>query len=266
MKGCLTALFACALLLTGCGLPSSWRVFDTPLERQEKRVAQESQARNHVLAGAQAAAHQTVLALESAPPSRATEVAMDFAAEAQTLLDQAQGAPLAGDVARWQGLVDRLLSDNQEIRTSAERERVKDREAIAAVADKLAQATAARVRAEAQVREYAKENERLADMVRKAFWIVGGLAGLWLASQALAIAARFNPALAGVSGLVNGIAAPAVQFAASRAQQGLHRIGTALATVRREAPAVAAQVIPYLDAETDRDHQAEIRRAAEAAP
>ena len=257
-------LLAAGLLLAGCSLPGSWRPWGTPIEKAEKREAQESSARQAVLGSAQAAVHQAGLALDEAPPSREVTVASDFVAEAQTLLDQTQGAPTAGDVQKWQALVDRLLSENTKTRADAEREREKSRATVAAAADKLAAATAARVRAEQQVREYAKDNERLADLVRKAAWIGGLVLALWLASQALALAARFNPALSGLSTAFNMVAAPAVQFTAQRAQDGLQRVGQALATVRTQLPAVADQVIQHFDAATDRDHQQEISRAAKS--
>lgn len=253
-----------ALLLAGCvGLPSSWRPFGTPLTREAKRASEESQARSDVVVGAQAAVHQAVMALQAAPASRAVEVATDFATEAQTLLDQAQGAPRAGDVARWQSLVDRLLSENAEIRKAADREREKNRESVAAMADKLAEATAAKVRAEQKVREYAAENERLADWIRKAIWIGGALLGVWILGQVLAVASRFNPAFAGASAVVNGVAAPAVQFVANRAHEGLRRVGKGMKTLRTLAGDKADELIERsFDGVTDDDHQRAIASGA----
>ena len=257
-------LGALALLcvLAGCALPSGWRPWGTPLTKVEKRETQETNARGAVLDHAQAAVHQAVLALDAAPPGRAVTVASDFASEAQALLDQAQGAPLAGDVQKWQTIVTRLLSENAEVRAGAEREREKARSATAEMAEKLAGATAARVRAEQQVREYAKDNERLADMIRRVVWIGGGLAALWLAGQVLTIAARFNPALSGIAGAVNMVAAPAVQYAAARAQTGLARVGEALAQAREQIPDAAKHFTMLLNEATDRDHQQHIASAA----
>lgn len=129
------AAIAVALLLAGCALPSGWRPWGTPLTKAAKREGQENSARSVVLDHAQAAVHQAVLALDSAPPGRAVTVASDFASEAQALLDQAQGAPLAGDVQKWQAVVSRLLSENAEVRAGAEREREKARSATAEMAE-----------------------------------------------------------------------------------------------------------------------------------
>jgi hypothetical protein len=248
--------------LVGCMLPSGWRVSDTALETVQKKEAKEAQVRAQVIQGAQEAAHKSAMALAAAAPSRATTVATDFAAEATALLDQAVGAPKAGDLSSWRDLVSALLSDNAAIRQKAEAQRSSDAERMADLSDKLAASAAATARAEAQVREYARENERLADLVRKALWIGGGLAGLWLLAQLLSIAARFSPALGGVASVVNAIATPATQYALSRAQALPARIGAFMNDVRAAGDGLADRVTPLLDAVTDADHQEQIRRAA----
>lgn len=99
-------------------------------------------------------------------------------------------------------------------------------------------------------------------MIRRVVWVGVGLAGLWLAGQLLSIAARFNPALGGLAGAVNMVAAPAVQYTARRAQEGLARVGEALATARTEMPDAAKHLTLLFNAATDRDHQAHIAAAA----
>jgi hypothetical protein len=253
----LVVLLTLALLSGGCSIwPSNWRIGGTPLEREERKEKKETGARSDVLDGAQEAVHKAAMALEEAAPSRPVVVATDFVAEAQALLDQAQGAPKAGDVARWQSLVNRLLSENASVRQAAEKEREKDREHIADLAEKLADATAEKVKAQQQVKEYARENERLADWVKRAIWIGIGLAVLWVGSQVLSLAARFNPALAPFAALANSVAAPAVQFVANRAQEGLRRVGRGMDAIRATLGDKAEDFIrANFDSNTDDDHQ-----------
>lgn len=266
MKRSLLTILTLAAALAGCNwIPSGARIFGTPLTRVESKEAKEDTARNAVLRGAQEAVHKAGDALASAGDDRPAVVARDFVSEAQALLDQSLGTPPAGTVAEWRNLVNRLLSENAEIRQAAERERRDDAERISEIATKLADATAARAAAEAKVREYAAENERIADMLRKMVWFVGAIAGLWLLGQVLAIAGRFNPALAGVSAVVNTVAAPGVQFIASRAQTGLQRVGEGMALIRRKLPEAAEKVAELMNQRADDDHQTIIGNAASAA-
>ena len=190
------------------------------------------------------------------------QVAKDFMAEAQELLDQANGVPTVGVAAEWHDLVNRLLSVDTTIRFKAEAERHDDSERMAGLANRLADATSDKEKAEAKARDYAAKNEHLADLVRKAIWIVGALAAFWLLSQLLSIGSRFLPALAGASKLVNAVAAPAVSFIAHRAEDGLKRIGRGIADIRKKMPQAAEQVVSLIDAHTDADHQSIIAKAA----
>jgi hypothetical protein len=255
---------AAVLLCAGCTLlPSGWRPFGTPLTKERKIVAREAAAKDDVLAGAQEDVHKVVVSLASAPAdSRPVQVAKDFAAEAQTLLDGANGVPTVGTQAKWNDLVQRLMSIDTTIRIPAEAERHNDSERMGTLANRLADAVTDREKAEAKVRDYAAQNEHLADMVRKVFWIGGLLVALWLLSQVLAIGSRFTPALAGASKLVNAVAAPAMAYVAGRAEDGLTRIGSAIAEVRQKMPQVAEQVVSLIDAHADADHQAIIAKAA----
>jgi hypothetical protein len=262
----LVALSA-SLLLSGCiGLPSNWKPWGTPLDRQEDRAAKADTARAAVIGAAQESAHKTAAALSFAPPSRPVEIARGFAGETRTLLDQAAGAPKAGDAAQWQSLVERLLSENEAIRTQAERERVKDAEQVAKIADRLAAAEARADTATAKALDYARDNERLADMVRKFWWILIGLGALWVLSQMLTLAARFNPVLAPFATAANAIAAPALERARVRAVEGLQSVGRGLAEARKVAGQVTEQVIAHLDSNTDREHQRIIAAAANNSP
>ena len=253
------------VMLSGCAwVPSALRIGGTPIERVEKREDKEDAARGKLLRASQEAAHKAADALAVAPDSRPVVVARDFACEATASLDQALGAPAAGEAGKWQDLVRRLVSEDAAIRATAEKERNADRAEIARLGERLAEASAATVRAEEKALKYAAEVDRIADMLRKVVWIAGGVAALWVLSQVLSIAGRLNPAFAGVAAMVNTVAAPAVQFAFNRAKKGLQKVGSALAEADKAKDAAADKIRAYLDVHTDADHQAVIAEACAA--
>jgi len=255
-----------ALFWAGCHLlPSGLQIGGTPLDRVEAKEVKQTAAQVKLLKASQEAAHKADVALAAAPESRPVEVARDFTAEAVAGLDQALGSPSAGDAAQWKDLVRRLLSENEQIRAKADRERGADREQIAKLGDKYASAVAATERAEAKNREYEAKIEGLADIVRKVIFIGGAVVGLWLLSQLLSIAARFNPAFSAAASIVSGIAAPATQFALTRAKAGLAKVGEAIASAEKHAPEIAAKMRDFVDTAADADHKAEIAAACRAA-
>ena len=258
-------VLACGAMLSGCAwVPSALRIGGTPIERVEKREDKEDAARGKLLKASQEAAHKAADALAVAPDSRPVVVARDFAGEATASLDQALGAPAAGEAGKWQDLVRRLVSEDAAIRATAEKERNADRAEIARLGERLAEASAATVRAEERALKYAAEVDRIADMLRKVVWIAGGVAALWVLSQVLSIAGRLNPAFAGVAAMVNTVAAPAVQFAFNRAKKGLQKVGSALAEADKAKDTAADKIRAYLDVHTDADHQAVIAEACAA--
>lgn len=258
-------LVGCAVLLAGCvGLPSGWSPFKTPVEKFDKKAAQQAEAQVSALQQARAAVHQAWMALQTGTSERAREVADNFLRDGKALMDQVLGAPTLAQETAWRDLVVRLMSENAAIRAKAENERRADAARAAEAADKLAALTAEKERASAKVREYALENERLADMVRKVVWVGGGLAGLWILGQVLALVARFNPALGGISAAVNAVAAPAVQYAYNRAQTGLQKVGEGMAAVRTQLPEVAEKIRGLMNQATDSDHQQVIGGAADS--
>ena len=265
MQRLLAVLLLCSFT-AGCSwIPSAIRVGGTPIERAEKKEDKEDAAKDKLLKKGQEAAHKAKEALSAAPESRPVEVAKDFASEVVASMDQALGAPQVGETAQWKDLVQRLLSEDAKIRAKAEAERNADRAEIARLSDRLAEASAATVRAEEKAMKYAKEVDRIADILRKAIWLIGGVVVLWVLSQVLSIAARLNPAFSGAASMVNTIAAPAVQFAFSRAKTGLQKVGTALAEADKAKDDVSAKIRAYLDTHTDSDHQAIISSACKAA-
>ncbi|MBM3851592.1 MAG: hypothetical protein FJ399_00390, partial [Verrucomicrobia bacterium] len=88
-------LWVVILALAGCTLwPSTWRLGGSPLDKQVKTQQQLAVAQGQAVAHAQAAVHKAGTALEAAPAdNRPVALARDLVAEAQSLLDQAKGAP-----------------------------------------------------------------------------------------------------------------------------------------------------------------------------
>jgi hypothetical protein len=259
--------FLLILLIVGCSLiPSGWRIGGSPLEKVEKKEAIKSEAREQVLKGAQEATHKSNLALAQAKTTdRPVVVATEFGLQAQDLLDQALGSPAAGDTTVWRDLVDRLISENAQIREAAEKERSADRDENRRLSERLAQATAVAQRANTRALEYATESEGLADFARKLKLGFFCLIGLIALGTVLSLVARFVPSLSLASKVINGVVAPGITFVASRAEEGLKRVGQGLASMRAAGGNVEELIAKHLNGVTDADHQAIISAAATAA-
>jgi hypothetical protein len=251
-------------LVSGCNfIPSPFRIFGTPVTRAEKATKRSDEARESVIQAARESAHKTQVALAKVEPSRAAEVAQDFASETVALLDQALGPVMLGDLNRWQDQVERLCSEDLAVRAKAELERSKERYHNETLAKKLAAAEDRADRAESKLLDYAKVKERQADILLKVAWAAGIIAFLWIASQVLTIAAKFYPPLAGASALLNKVAAPAVQYGYEKAKDafedardGLHRVGRAMTEIRAELPGdTAEKVESILDGHVDESHK-----------
>lgn len=253
------------LALSGCALLPTWRPWGTPIERAEKKDKQEQQAKEKTLEGVQELTTKARLSLNAAGDARPVVLAGDFLDKANALLAQSVGTPDFAAREQWAKLVTDLLSENAQVRAAAEAQRDRDTARLSELSSRLSEATLARERAEDKVREYAKENEALANYFRKAVWIIVGLGGLWLLSQALSIVARINPAFSGAASLVNAVAAPAVQYTLNKAQALPERIGQFMASVRATSSDLAAKIEPLIDGVTDQDHQDAIAAAAKAA-
>lgn len=256
-------LLSSTLLLTGCvGLPSGWKFWGTPLTKLESKEQDVSAAQLQATRAAQELIHKTTVALSHAPASRPVEVASSFAQEARTILDHAVGAPSVGDSAEWRGLVERLLSENAEIRAKAERERAKDSERLAELSDELTEVRGERDKLQDHVADYAKDNERLADIVRKFQWFAIGIGVLWAVSQLLTVAARINPAFAPFAGVFNAVAAPALARAQARAVEGLQSVGRGIAEARKMGDTAVERIVAFIDEKADREHKAVIAKGA----
>jgi hypothetical protein len=260
------SVFSLFLLLAGCTLwPSTWRLGGSPLDKHERAAQKLAAAQSEAVGAAQAAVHKAEAAIAVAPPSRPVAVASDFVSQARALLDQAHGAPSAADEAAWRQLVAGLVSENAAIRTAAEKQHAAAIATTADLAHRLAAATATAERANTRALDYARQSEALADFARKLKLGFYALVGLLVLGTVLSLAARFVPALGAAAKVVNAIAAPGITYAATRAEAGLRKVGTALAEMRGSLPAAtAAQITDRLDVATDADHQRLIAAGAAA--
>lgn len=282
------AFMLCLFLLTGCvgdrtggavwWNPTTWasRAAPAAADRAAAKVdtarAAEDKAADEAVHAAHLEFTKTGLALAGAPESRPVALARRTTANGLGLLDQVR--PLtATESAEVRQLVADLLSENAQTVAAAEAKQRTAEEKLAAAGKELEEARAKLERREAelskangQLREAYDRENALANKVRNFWFIIGGLCLLWVLGNVLSVAARFNPGLAGVSRIVNGITAPAFAFAEARAADGLQRVGQALAKVRQAMPEVAEKIVPIFDNETDRDHQRAIGAAANTAP
>jgi hypothetical protein len=229
-------------LLTGCSSgpgktwwnPATWR---SAKEATAHTAAQTETARQRdaLLKEAQKATHETGQALAAAPESRPVAVASESNQSATQLLDQALGSLPLDEQARLRERVAALLSENEAIRTAAERERTTARATAAELSRLYETARAAEIKATADLAAaFARENA-LADKHRNAElqkWAGYGFSALM---TALALYLKFNPA--SVSG---------------------EAIGKALAFADRDAPHKATAARDILDPYINRNEQAAI--------
>lgn len=185
-------LLSSCLLLQGCvWVPTSWRLAGTATEKAEKKEEKRDDARDALTAKARESAHKASAAMTSPQSDRRDKIASEYLDEAVAALDQSLGAPQAGDLAKWRKLVADLLSENTEVRRKAEEQRSKDSAELARLARKLSDSEEALDRAEKKVREYAEENARIADYLRKAVWAVIGLGLLSVIGFAFSLYVKF---------------------------------------------------------------------------
>lgn len=280
--------FLLVSLLTGCvgdrtggaiwWNPTTWasRAAPAAADRAAAKVdgakTTEQTAEDKAVDGAHKEVAKTGDALAVAPDSKAVRAARRFNANALALL--AQVRPLtAQESMELRQLVNDLLSDDPLVSGKAEQAQQKDEATASKLGEELKAARAdlerrqlALDKANGNLREAYDRENALANKVRNFWFILGGLALFWVLGNVLSVAARFNPALAGVSRIVNGVTAPAFAFAEARAADGLQKVGHALARAKQAMPEVAEKLVTIFDTETDRDHQRAIGAAANTAP
>lgn len=160
LSGALVVMVGCASSSTNV---KAWNPFTwfsgSEARTQAKAAARVDEKREAVFKAAQIAGHEAATALAAAPASRPVEVATESANTASALMDQALGAPTVGELAALRARVTALLSENESVRSAAEKERASIRADAAALSRELAAASAARAKAEANLAgAFAREN------------------------------------------------------------------------------------------------------------
>lgn len=179
---------AALLLLSGCatGVGTKWYAPATwfshrPADTVDKAIAKQDEAADRAVKAAQKATHETAYALAQAPDSRPVAVAIQSNNTALRLLDQVAGPLTTQESAALQSLVSRLLSENEEIRLRAEKERAKSESEVAKISQKLDDAQTMLSKAQGNLRDAFERENALANELRAQralLWIGGTLAVL----------------------------------------------------------------------------------------
>lgn len=205
--------------------------------------AKRADARDDVLRAAQRAAHETSLALLSAPASRPVDVATEAAGHATANLDQALGALPAETLAAIRKQVEALVSDNAALRAEGERLRAAQRASDYETAAKLTAAAKRATDAEA-VADAARRD------LRQAYDRESALANELRAQQ-------FQTWLARAATVAATLAALAYRANAFGLADGVAR---GLADLRKKQPGVADLATGALDVGLNRAEQTTLSR------
>jgi hypothetical protein len=228
MKPAAVLLF---LLLSGCSVfPSGWNFFGTPVSRGEKAAEKQEQAQRKVLAVVQEEIHKTDKAIDAAISGNSfgLPVAKQHSSAAKSLVDQVLGPPTFPILQKWNDLVARQTSLDEEVRKIADKESAKRLEQIGKLSADLQSKDAALAAANERVKEYANELQAFKDFWLKIAWVVGGFFVLYFLGQILQFAANINPAFGTASNFVNAVVSPALHSAAYKARKAAVAAGAAL--------------------------------------
>lgn len=181
-------VIAALLLLSGCatGVGTKWYAPATwfshrPADTVDKAIAKQDAAADKAVKAAQKATHETAYALAQAPASRPVAIAVQSNDTAMRLLDQVAGPLTTQEAAALQSLVNRLMSENEEIRLRAEKERAKSEKDVAKISEDLGKTQAALARAQGNLRDAFERENALANELRAQralLWIGGTIAVL----------------------------------------------------------------------------------------
>lgn len=239
------AAYFILLLLSGCASSSGVRWYapatwfsHAPAAASDRAERKEDAAREKVIQSAQRSAHETDLALSSAPLSRPVEVARDASASTVQLLDQAVGPMTAADLAAVRRQVQLLTSENAKLREQGEALRQDSRQEAEKLSRRLADAEARSETAAKNLRAaFDRENELANELraQRAQLWIACGVALLlgvgWLYAKVM---------LGGVAGGLGELLAHAEKNLGADAAKNLRAIVNARLN-RNEQAAVKAQ-------------------------
>lgn len=197
------------LLLSGCATgtgakwyaPASW-FSHRPADTVDKAAARVDAAAEKAVKAAQRATHETAHALAQAPASRPVAVAVASNDTAMRLLDQVAGPLTTEEVAKLQSLVNRLMSENDEIRLKAEKERIKNESEVAKVSENLGKMQSALSKAQGNLREAFERENALANELRaqRALLWIGGTVAILLGAAFLYVKVVYGglPSAAGL--------------------------------------------------------------------
>lgn len=279
-----------ALMLPGCSLvpsgkagkiwwnPITWfsnseaNAADKAREKREAAADKLEDAKADARHAAHVEFEKTGLLLQQAPPSKPVDLAKRTTANGLALLDQER--PLtASEMKEVRQLVADLLSDAADVAAKAQLKQQEAEGALGKVSDKLSDAQAklqareeAFTKASTELRQAFDRENALANQVRNFWFIIFGLAALWMVGVLLNAAAKIHPGIAGIAGAVNAVVSPTLAFAKSRAESGLKKLGEAITEARAKAPDVAERFVTFVDDHLDSDHKQVVKAAADTAP
>lgn len=187
----LLALSLLLLALSGCATTGGSRWYapvtwfsHAVADKADRAEAKVTIAREDAIRAAQKATHETQFALALAGASRPVTVAAQSNDTAVSLLDQAAGPLQLADLAKSKDFIVRLVSENAEIRSAAENERLKSDKQNAVISVKLAEAIRDSQTANDKLRAgFDRENALANDLraSRALHWILGSVAVLFAA-------------------------------------------------------------------------------------
>lgn len=174
------------MILSGCVASGSnvrwWNPMTWGSGREARKVEKLTDQRNDAAAKvtkeAQRAVHETKFALEVAPDSRAVEVAKESNAAAVSALDQVAGPLTYDETSGLKMQVERLLSENAELRAKGESERALRRTELASATSTIADLNAKLDAANASLKSGFERENSLANELRNMRLIKWGLIGL----------------------------------------------------------------------------------------
>lgn len=243
----------------GCATPiQKVDALEKKADKSDRALVHEAQEENAT----------TRAALDSAPPSRAVEVAKDSSTRTGALLDQANGPLSADELTKRLTITRGLLSEVKAERDAAEKNLAGERATTAELSKENTAIKGELTTARETLKTWASERDATAKKWERMWFWVWVVAGVYGASIVLPIFASVftggaaGPVLGLASKLVGFVAAPAIQFAKDRAVGGLQKVGAALEDFRQDAPQFAAKITRKFDSYTDADHQAVIGAAA----
>lgn len=186
------------LLASGCAGPGSNAKWWSPAtwfsgseaRKVETLNVQLGEATVRAQKEAQRAAHETRIALETAPPSRPVELARESNGAAVAVLDQLAGSLTYSELESLRTQVTRLLSENEALRKQGENERAVRRSEIESATTSIADLNDRLGKANATLKDAFTRENALANQLRNerlVRWALIGLAVLigclWLYAQ-----------------------------------------------------------------------------------